>query len=280
MRKTKIPKKTKGEFRTIYKPSKIEKQALRDIFPSILTKALNICDLEICQGFFPSTSPVTNALCHVGYKYTTMMDLKDFFDSVNITHLLGKLSDEELALVLVDGAPRQGLPTSPIVANLAASNMDSLISNYIKENRMDMKYTRYADDLCFSYNDWSYHEENIRNDYSKSISDIKIIMNIIGTCGFTINEKKTRTMCSKNGRRIITGVAVDDLIHPTRRVKRKMRAAFHQRNKNKYEGLKEWCKMKRPNALVRIEIEDLKAGFPFLLKEWANSQHTIQEFSS
>jgi hypothetical protein len=263
MKKINIPKKTKGEFRTIYSPSKNEKQALRDIFPSILTKALNICNLDVCQGFFPNTSPVTNALRHVGYQYTTMMDLKDFFDSINTSHLIGKLSDEELALVLVDGAPRQGLPTSPIVANMAASDLDKSILN-VDNN---IVYTRYADDLAFSYNSFGTTE------HLKTIIPI-----LVKDAGFNINEKKTRTMSAKNGRRIITGVAVDDFIHPTRRMKRKMRAALHQGNSNQYNGLKEWCKMKRPNALVKIEIEELKQAFPHLLREWGNSAYNSEIF--
>ena len=264
MRKIKIPKKTKGEFRTIYKPSKTEKQALKDIFPQILIKALSICNLDVCQGFFPNTSPVTNALCHVGYKYTTMFDLKDFFDSITVNQLRN-LTKDELDLVLVDGSPRQGLPTSPIIANLAASTLDSYILWFIDYRKFDCKYTRYADDLCFSYNDKELTE-----------TFLKAIPWIAKSHFFEVNPKKTRTMSASNGRRIITGIAVDDFgIHPTRRTKRKMRAALHNGNKNKYEGLKEWCKLKKPNYLSKIELENFKQEFSSLLNEWGESNNEL-----
>lgn len=274
MKKTLIPKKKKGEFRTIYKPSPTETQILKDIFPTILNKALSTCNLDVCQGFFPNTSPVTNASKHIGYKYTTVFDLKDFFDSINITHLSHNLTKEELDIVLVDGAPRQGLSTSPIVANLAATGMDKWILNILamtgplkeKYSIVDdnIVYTRYADDLAFSYNDYSY--KNFL---------LKIIPSTIKFCGFSVNPNKTRTMSSKNGRRIITGIGVDDSIHPTRRMKRKMRSALYNEDFNKYIGLKEWCKLKKPKNISKLEIEELKNEFPTLLDSWSNNQHTF-----
>ncbi len=82
MRKINIPKKTKGQFRTIYVPNPLEMEALRKLLPELHSYAAEFCDLNICQGFLPQTSPVTNANCHVGYQYTTIIDLKDFFDSI------------------------------------------------------------------------------------------------------------------------------------------------------------------------------------------------------
>ena len=50
-------------------------------------------------------------------------------------------------------APRQGLPTSPAIANIAASDMDRLIVTFMQHNGASIMYTRYADDLTLSTND-------------------------------------------------------------------------------------------------------------------------------
>ncbi len=140
--------------------------------------------------------------------------------------------------LFVDGAARQGLPSSPLLANLACLNLDKSI---LKEISIWPKtiYTRYADDLSFSYND-------------SSVLPIllEFIPKTLAAEGFQINSSKTRTMSAKNGRRIITGVAVDkDNIYPTRRTKRKLRSALHHGTKSKILGLSEFCKLNFPKDM-------------------------------
>lgn len=246
MRIVQIPKKN-GKSRVIYVPNREEKRELRNILGQINKKAERLCS-DVSHGFMRFKSPVTNALSHVGHQYTTVFDLKDFFDSININHLKGKLKQEELDKVLVDGAPRQGLPTSPAVANIAAADMDRAILKWRDDKKLQLVYTRYADDLAFSYDD-----ERITNLLLTNIPQI------VGRCGFKINKEKTRTLSSKVGRRIITGVAVDNELHVPRRIKRKLRAAIHQQNKNKIMGLSEWSKLKLPirNEKIILSEDDI-----------------------
>ena len=73
---------------------------------------------------------------------------------------------------------------------------------------------------------------------------------IIEKRGLKINERKTNLQDSKNGKVIITGIAVDkNGICATRRTKKKARAAIHQKNLSSLRGLIEWSKCKLPNNL-------------------------------
>lgn len=239
MRIVKIPK-GRGRFRTIYIPDEDRMRELRAIVGKIAAKAKRADTNSVAHGFMRGRSPVTNALAHIGHRFTLAMDLSDFFDSVTPDKVAGRLSKEEIGLVMVDGAARQGLPTSPAVANIAALPMDKAILKSIRKNGWGVIYTRYADDLSFSFDD-----EGIIEDLQAAV------VQIVKRCGFNINERKTKLLDQRHGRRIITGVAVDDEgIFPPRAVKRRLRAALHQKNADKARGLKEWCKLKPPRTRV------------------------------
>jgi hypothetical protein len=238
---TRIPKNN-GTFRTIYAPSDEEKKAYNKLMPELLEKAYEVCDMSIVHGFMPGRSPVTNALAHRNRAYTLCMDLKDFFDTVTWRNLQGLLDEDLIEEVLYDGAARQGLPTSPIVSNICASTMDSKLRDLIPP---DVIYTRYADDLSFSFDD---------KNHMKVLTDI--IPVVVTNNRFKINAKKTRLQWEGAGRRIITGVAVErDKIYPTRKVKRKYRAACHQGHKGSMHGLREWMRQKPP-ALYREQLKE------------------------
>lgn len=236
-----IPKRN-GTWRTVCVPDPTLKARLRARLGYLEAKARKACPTSVCHGFTRMRSPVTNALAHVGYAYTVVMDLKDFFDSITPQMLSKKMTKEELADCLIDPCdglgprPLQGLPTSPAVANLAAADMDKAILKAIEKAKHHIVYTRYADDLTFSFND-----QALKN---WVMQEIPII---VSRCGFRIAPQKTHFMIARAGRRHITGVAVDDTgIYPTRKLKRKLRAALHQGRENHASGLAEWAKLKLP----------------------------------
>ncbi len=264
-----IPKKTKGEFRQIYAPTKKEKRKFRALLPGLNQIAIDNCG-GCVHGFMPGKSPVTNAKEHIGYEYTLNFDLKDFFDSVKPWMLKDYfqgdcqfLSDgifvpDKIWEFFIDGRAYQGLPTSPQIANLAAVKMDERLMEVcqgvsipfmrnpvgdtpnISDSKIyseEIRYTRYADDLSFSFNSYEVYENFILE-----------IPRIISAFGFTINPAKTRLQSAKFGNRVITGVSVGkDGISVPRRIKRRVKLAKYQKDEKTLKGLTEWSKLKLPH---------------------------------
>jgi hypothetical protein len=232
-----IPKRG-GGTRRVYMPGPTEKRTLRLVAHDI--DAL-IPPNDIMHGFRRGRSPVTNAAAHIDYRFTLTMDLADWFDSVEPSHLDRAGCPRHLAkLATMHGAARQGLPSSPAAANLAAWPMDQRIVAALPPG---VRYTRYADDLTFS---------------SDSLDDLRhvrdaIVPAAVAAMGWRINRRKTRMQDARVGRRIVTGVAIDgDRLVIPRRVRRRLRAAwFADPRGMRTRGLIEWAKLKPPSANPR-----------------------------
>ncbi|RLA43478.1 MAG: RNA-directed DNA polymerase [Gammaproteobacteria bacterium] len=237
-----IPKSS-SKYRKIYIPDDATKQFLRSHIPTLEAKLSTLDSSNVNYAFVKGKNAVLNALQHIGFNYTLSLDLVDFFDSVSAEHIEGVLSDEIIRDCFVEGAPRQGLPTSPLIASLAFMRVDDQIIAALQKFGIEFSYTRYADDLTFSFNE--------RRDAGK----IKFVaQQIIQSNGFALNHTKTRLQCVNNGRVIITGVAVDrEGLYPTRKTKKKLRAASHQGNLAAARGLGEWAKCKLPKELVKSD---------------------------
>lgn len=236
----------------IFAPSNIEKARLRLIVPELNDLVLKECDPDVVHGFVPGRSPVTNAWKHVGYRFTLSMDLKDFFDSIRPSHVNENPEFMNCFLSMkkrtwtTESAPRQGLPTSPAISNLAGIMMDAKIKAAAEMH--GCVYTRYADDISISGND---------------VNDLRLIKKtveqVVVQCGFFVNDRKTRIQSAEFGRRNITGVMVDGTgVYPTRSIKRKLRAARHQGRKSHAAGLAEWCRLRLPKPGGSDRISPVK----------------------
>lgn len=258
MKELRIPKKD-GTYRLVVCPSKAEKKNNRRLIPK-LTNLMLLMDIhKVCHGFVPTRSPVTNAKQHIGYEYSLCFDLKNFFDTVSVKLLIDNKLDWLFGDTLdksgsgcfcagksqEDTIARQGIPTSPIIANIAFSLADKKIAQLIerfRERGYRIVYTRYADDLTFSFDDPKL---------------IRWLRMFVPACckrfGFEVNRKKTHCQWAKNGRRNITGVMVDDKqIYPTLKIRRRYRAAIHRKRHKQINGLGEWCKLKEPRWYDRV----------------------------
>lgn len=225
-------KKKSGGYRIVVVPSAAKKRQLRAMIPQLQRIVRSVCDLDMFHGFAELRSVVTNASKHVGFQYSLSFDLKSFFDSVNKARhgdaIRNRIWISSFAKLWHEGVARQGLPTSPIVANIAAAPMmNEIAAAFNGDGALTYEHegvrcqwlhaiTIYADDITISFN-------------SPDLIPLlkEFIPKVAKEHGFEVNEKKTHLQCAKGGRRIITGIAVDDSIHPTRDSKRKLRAAIH-----------------------------------------------------
>jgi RNA-directed DNA polymerase len=221
--------KADGSERRIAAPRARLKQVQRVILDQILAR-LPVHDA--CQGFVPGRSIVTNATPHRGAAVLLKMDLRDFFPTVHYRRAQGFFQrigyGEEVAAtlaglvthrpVLADGSVGwpgvlpQGAPTSPALANLVCRRLDARLAGLARKS--GAVYTRYADDLTFSF-------------AAEPAVDLGRfawwVDQICGQEGFVENTRKRRILRRGNQQRV-TGVVVNDKLSVPRAARRRFRA--------------------------------------------------------
>lgn len=195
--------KKSGGMRKISMPEEILKQIQLLIKEKILSK-IKISDSA--NGFVENKSIITNAKEHLSKEKILNIDLKDFFPSIHrnrvyyiFKYLCGYSNNVSFCLtnlVTYKNSLPQGAPTSPMLSNIVAYMMDIRFEKLA--GKLDIKYTRYADDITFSGN-----KNRINNNLLVNVT------NIINDCGFKINDKKTRFE-SKGSRQEVTGLVVNN----------------------------------------------------------------------
>jgi hypothetical protein len=195
-------------------------------------------------AFVRNRNCALGAFRHIGFSFTLSIDLVNFFDSITANHLKDIVEYNVLNDCLIDGSPKQGLPTSPMLSNIAFLKSDCELIRALRTLSTDIVYTRYADDLIFSFN---------RIRYLPLIKSI--VQSVMSKNGFEIHPKKIKVQSAKNGRRVVTGIAVgEDDIFPTRKLMKKIRAAGHQGRKRSLNGLKECAKCQFPKNWVASAV--------------------------
>ena len=252
-----------GHARRVYIPNSNELSILRDIarkLPPVKNPIPNMV-----HGIAGSGGIAEHARQHIGFKYTISMDLKGFYDQVNFERYKNGLANQgyqvpEIVnlnkdLIFPDGAASAGLPTSPLIANMAIHPCDAFIHDHYKTaiELKEVMLTRYCDDIIASCND---NPSNL----------MEIIRHAYNCHNWQFNESKTRIQSSIGGRRIITGIAVDDTdIYIPRKTRRKLRVRMHQGDVLGYPGLMTHIRLK-PKMAASAE-ETLRHYFPELCEE-------------
>lgn len=213
-----LRKKSGGE-RTIDSPRvflKTVQQFLNDYF-------LNGLPVHECaEAFRTERSILTNASRHVGKAFVANIDIKNFFPSVSAQRVLDLLKEnsytDRAARMIVhlctkDGALPQGAPTSPALSNAYLYSFDGNMN--LECDFEGLKYSRYADDITIS-----------GEDKGKILKMIRRARSLLRSYGLELNENKTR-IASAHGQQRVTGLVVNQAVRPPRKLRREVRAAFH-----------------------------------------------------
>jgi len=216
-----IPK-GKGKYRILYEPNSHLKEwqllALQEMYKTL--------PHDCNHGFVPKRSIATNAKLHVGRKYVLSMDIKSFFPNTNVSKVEKILTRffpnylEYLPRFVWQNSVPQGAPTSPWVANFALWDFDIDISNLAKGN--NMTYTRYADDLTFSYDEKS-HTDMLFKTINKELNKYD----------YWLAKKKTHLMPYWK-RQKVTGFLVNKKLNLPRDIRNNLRAYNHLHKNGKW----------------------------------------------
>ena len=244
----KMAKKT-GGFREISAPKPRLKRLQYWILENILNK---VSVSEQTHGFVSKRSIVSNATPHIGKSVVINCDLQNFFPtlsyprvkglfkslgySVEVATILAILTTEaEQKEIILDGEKLylytrnrylpQGSPASPMISNLICRKMDKRMQGIA--TTLNFTYTRYADDMTFSANE--YPNINKILYWIKGISQEE---------GFILHPDKTRIM-KKGSCQEVTGVVVNEKASVNKKELKKFRALLYQIEQSGIEG-KSW----------------------------------------
>lgn len=245
-----VPKRD-GTQRLISAPKKDLKAAQRWIMREV-TEHLPVHGAA--HGFLTGRSILTNARVHAGARIVVKMDIKGFYPTVTWRRVKGLLRragvGEQLATLMallatespreeivthgktyfVATGPRslpQGAPTSPSITNALCLRLDARLSGLAR--KLGCRYTRYADDMTFSWH----------GDAKSDVGNLlHAVMSIVKAEGFAIHPNKTRVMRS-GARQSVTGLIVNQAPadRPIARVPRKrirdLESAIYNREKGR-----------------------------------------------
>ena len=237
-------KKRNGKQRRICAPDAELLAAQRAMLPYLeasfyVRLASQSLPLNIFHGFLKNHNCVTAALQHTGYAHTIGLDISNCFDSIYAGSI-----DTSLDLSVVahkDGTLAQGFATSPILANTYLIYPVAELRNLLQTMYpTGFALTIYADDVQISVPE---------SDYATLDTVIKFATAIFKKYKLTINPKKTRIHHAKYGNRRILGIQVGSTLQPNRKLKKRIRAARHQRNGPSLGGLITASRMMLPKAL-------------------------------
>jgi hypothetical protein len=201
------------------------------------------------HGFVAGRSIVSNAALHSGARLVVKVDIRGFYPTITFRRVKGLLRraglSEQLATLMsllatespreevtthgqvhhVATGPRslpQGAPTSPSITNAICFRLDCRLSGLAR--KLGCRYTRYADDLAFSWHGETRARVGVL---------LRAVRAILLAEGFQLHPDKTRVMRS-GARQRITGLVVNQEkgrppARVPRDVQRRLRAAIKNR---------------------------------------------------
>lgn len=216
--------KHSGGARTITAPAPELKAVQRQLYQRLLKRL----PVHPCvTGFRPGYSIASNAACHVGQAVVVRMDIRDFFGTTSARRIgryfrrIGwnrKAAKLLVRLCTHEGALPQGAPTSPALSNMVNYRMDVRL-NALAE-KFGAVYTRYADDLTFSF------PVDEHNACEAVIYFTKRIVRDEGD--YRLHQRKKLRIRRRHEQQNVTGLVVNEQIALPRKTRRWLRAVDHR----------------------------------------------------
>ena len=219
-----LPKRS-GGTRIISAPAVHLKMAQRALLKLLYAEGFS----DQAMGFVPGRSTRDNAAKHVGRDLVVNADVKAFFPSTSykrVYSLSRKICDGHLTPLAARlfaeicchaGHLATGAPTSPAVSNLIMRNLDASLNSIA--TKLDVTYTRYADDMTFS-------------GQSAAVWMLRPLKTHLKKLGYELDPKKTNIF-RKGRRQIVTGAVVNTKVNLARPLRKILRAAVDHRLKGK-----------------------------------------------
>lgn len=192
-----IPKRN-GGTRTIQSPYATLRYIQRLIYEKYLFNARVYGN---SFAFTKKRSVVNHAKIHLNSNELLTVDIQNFFSSISKQQVFEafqslSIDSESCAylsnLCTLEGSLPQGASTSPMLSNIVFFRVD--IRLHCLAHKLNLRYSRYADDLAFS---GDFIPKNLH----------KIIDKIISSYGFNLNSSKTKYKLT-GSKKIITGVSI------------------------------------------------------------------------
>lgn len=263
--RTFIISKRNGSPRTIQEPRKKLKALQRIIL--VYLQRISSDPRPCVHGFVPQRSILTNAQQHCSRRtrHVLNIDLEDFFPSITFRRVRGALRkspfnfSHAVATLVAhictsNGALPQGAPTSPFLSNIICRGLDRDLMDLARRCRAT--YTRYADDISFSF------AHPTKNSLPRPIcywdhSSVALgadLTEIIGKHGFSINAKKTR-LSDRSSRMEVTGLTINKFPNVRRRFVDRIRGGLHAWDAKGYAAAQhEWAT--RVSATANEPLDD------------------------
>jgi len=214
--------KRSGGTRTLSAPEPALKRVQRTVARRLLAR---LPSHPAATGFERGYSIAINAAAHAGSAVVLRMDIREFFHSTTAPRvrdyfrLLGwdpQAAELLTTLCTHQGHLPQGAPTSPRLSNLVNYLMDVRLAGLAA--RVAGLYTRYADDITFSFP--VDNREAIR-------CAIRMTKIIVKAFGYRLHHKRKLSIRRQHQCQRVTGLVVNDHVALPRRTRRWLRAVEH-----------------------------------------------------
>lgn len=235
-------------MRTIQSPDDQLKKVQRLILHRVLGR---LRAHDCAHGFEAGRSIVTNALPHANSAVILKLDIRNFFPATTTDRVRAYFrkigwdtaaADALTRICTHKGGLPQGAPTSPRLSNLVNFAMDArlagaaagffLLDKYDvtrfcmvpgTHTTVPMAYTRYADDITFSFDE---------DDSGAIHTLIQIVKYVLEDYGYELHQRTKLQIRRRHERQMITGLVVNEHVQLPRETRRRLRAMQHRMAKN------------------------------------------------